>query len=84
VNFRNPSASGRRAKGTPPIPWPIFVAGLVCLLTVGIGMFWKYKRGQSCDPNEEAVEAPASPNSHLKDSQKSQYLYTTPTWTDSR
>jgi hypothetical protein len=41
-----------------PLPWPIFVAGLVCLFAVGIGMFiWKYKLAQTYDPNDEDVEA---------------------------
>jgi hypothetical protein len=43
---------------TPPLPWSIFVAGLVCVFAVGIGMFiWKYKLAQSYDPNDEDVEA---------------------------
>ena len=42
----------------PPLPWPIFAAGLVCVFAVGIGMFiWKYKLAQSYDPNDEDVEA---------------------------
>ena len=45
-------------QGNPPLPWPIFAAGLVCVFAVGIGMFiWKYKLAQSYDPNEEDVEA---------------------------
>ncbi len=42
----------------PALPWPIFVAGLVCLLAVGIGMLiGRYKLAQRYDPNEEDEEA---------------------------
>jgi hypothetical protein len=45
-------------KGNPLIPWPIFVAVLVSLFVVGIGMFiWGYNLVQSYDPNDEDVEA---------------------------
>lgn len=45
-------------QGAPRIPWPIFVAVLVCLFAAGIGLFiWRSKLAQSCDPNEEDVAA---------------------------
>jgi hypothetical protein len=38
------------------IPWPIFAAGLVCLLAVGIGMFvWRHRLAMSFNPNDEDV-----------------------------
>jgi hypothetical protein len=45
--------------GTPlPIPWPIFLAGLVCLFAVGIGMFiWRHLMAEMSNPNDEDVEA---------------------------
>jgi len=40
------------------VPWPIFVAGLVCLLAVGIGMFvWRHRLAKKFDPNAEDAEA---------------------------
>jgi hypothetical protein len=41
----------------PHIPWPIFVATLVCLFSVGIGMcaWWMHLTGRY-DPNDEDVE----------------------------
>jgi hypothetical protein len=45
-------------QGDPRIPWPIFVAVLVCLFAVGIGLIiWRSKLAQSSDPNAEDVEA---------------------------
>jgi hypothetical protein len=47
------------ANGTsPPIPWPIFVAGLVCCLAGGIGMFiGRRLLAKKFNPNDEDVEA---------------------------
>jgi hypothetical protein len=43
---------------TPPVPWPIFVAGLICVFAMGIGMLIRqYRSAQIYDPNDEAVEA---------------------------
>lgn len=43
--------------GKPSLPWPIFVAGLICLFVGGIGMFvWKYNLARSYDPNDEDME----------------------------
>jgi hypothetical protein len=45
-------------KGNTPIPWPIFVAALVCLFAAGIGMFiWERNLAQNYDPNDADVEA---------------------------
>jgi hypothetical protein len=45
-------------KASPPIPWPIFVAGLVCLLAVGVVLLiWRHNLTRRYDPNEEDVEA---------------------------
>ncbi len=42
----------------PPIPWPIFLAGLVCSLALGIGMFiGRYMLAQRYEPNDEEEEA---------------------------
>jgi hypothetical protein len=47
------------ANGTaPPIPWPIFGAGLACMLAAGIGMFiWRRLLAQMSNPNDDDVEA---------------------------
>jgi hypothetical protein len=45
-------------QGTPPIPWPIFVAGLVSCLAAGIGMFiGRPLLAKMFNPNDEDVEA---------------------------
>jgi hypothetical protein len=42
----------------PTIPWPVFVAGLVCVFAAGIYLLIRrYKLAQRYDPNEEAKEA---------------------------
>jgi hypothetical protein len=41
----------------PPLPWPIAVAGLVCLLVAGIGiLLWRDYLAGRHDPNKEDVE----------------------------
>jgi hypothetical protein len=40
----------------PAIPWPIFVAGLVYVFSVGLGMLiWRYKLAKNFNPNDEAI-----------------------------
>jgi hypothetical protein len=42
----------------PAIPWPLFAAGLVCVLAAGIGMFvWRARRVENFNPNDGDVEA---------------------------
>jgi hypothetical protein len=43
---------------SPPIPWVVLVAGLVCLFAAGIGMFvWRRRRFEDFNPNDADVEA---------------------------
>jgi hypothetical protein len=45
-------------QGPPSVPWPAFVASLVCLLAVGIGLFiWRHRLGQKFNPNDGDAEA---------------------------
>jgi hypothetical protein len=45
-------------QGPPAVPWPIFVASLVCLLAVGVGLIvWKYRLSRKFNPNDGDAEA---------------------------
>jgi hypothetical protein len=47
-----------RFQTAPMIPWPLFAAGLVCVLAAGIGMFvWRRRRVRDFNPNDGDAEA---------------------------